>query len=157
MVKWITIFLNNWFCIDFGKLYVANSVSLATRVRADILKAVAKRCTDQNDDKIKPKGCCWKFVVTIKWLVTLLLDHLSIGQALRWWTKKKNGVCIWFGKQLCLKEGVILKQFLNQLGMCWCIAKSPTPSLFAWWDLWMFPTISCNLVLFMIPCSFGPE
>jgi len=34
---------------DFGRLFLANCVGLATRVRVDILKAIAKRCTEGND------------------------------------------------------------------------------------------------------------
>jgi hypothetical protein len=35
---------------DFGKIFIANSVSLGTRIRIDILKAIAKKCTDEKLD-----------------------------------------------------------------------------------------------------------
>jgi hypothetical protein len=31
---------------DFGKIHIANSVSLATRIRVDILKAIARQFSD---------------------------------------------------------------------------------------------------------------
>jgi hypothetical protein len=34
---------------DFGRLFLANCVGLATRVRVDIMKALAKRCTEGKD------------------------------------------------------------------------------------------------------------
>ena len=34
----------------FGKLFIANSVTLATRVRSDILNAIAKRCSNDVED-----------------------------------------------------------------------------------------------------------
>ncbi len=34
---------------DFGRLFLANCVGLATRVRVDVMKAIAKRCTEGND------------------------------------------------------------------------------------------------------------
>ena len=36
--------------IDFGRLFVANSVTQATRVRLEILKAIAKRCSSPDED-----------------------------------------------------------------------------------------------------------
>jgi hypothetical protein len=33
---------------DFGRLFIANSVNLATRVRVDVLKALARKISDQN-------------------------------------------------------------------------------------------------------------
>ena len=36
--------------VDFGKLFIANSVTLATRVRSDILTAIAKRCSSDIED-----------------------------------------------------------------------------------------------------------
>ena len=36
--------------VDLGKLFVANSVTLATRVRTDILKAIAQRCSNGSED-----------------------------------------------------------------------------------------------------------
>ena len=36
--------------VDFGKLFIANSVTLATRVRSDILTAIAKRCSNDIED-----------------------------------------------------------------------------------------------------------
>jgi hypothetical protein len=35
---------------DFGKVFIANSVSLGTRVRIDILKAIAKKYTNEKQD-----------------------------------------------------------------------------------------------------------
>ena len=34
----------------YGRLFVANSVTLATRVRSDILKVIAQRCANDNED-----------------------------------------------------------------------------------------------------------
>jgi hypothetical protein len=34
----------------YGRLFVANSVTLATRVRSDILKVIAQRCTNDSED-----------------------------------------------------------------------------------------------------------
>jgi hypothetical protein len=35
---------------DYGKVFIANSVSLGTRVRIDILKAIAKKFTGEKED-----------------------------------------------------------------------------------------------------------
>ena len=35
---------------DFGRIYLANSVTLATRVRVDIMKAMAKKFTTERED-----------------------------------------------------------------------------------------------------------
>ena len=34
----------------YGRMFVANSVTLATRVRSDVLKAIAKRCSNDKED-----------------------------------------------------------------------------------------------------------
>ena len=36
--------------VDLGKLFVANSVTLATRVRTDILKAIAQKCSNDKEE-----------------------------------------------------------------------------------------------------------
>ena len=36
--------------VDFGKLFIANSVTLASRIRSDILTAIAKRCSNDTED-----------------------------------------------------------------------------------------------------------
>ena len=37
---------------SYGRLFVANSVTLATRVRTDILKAIAQRCSNGREDLV---------------------------------------------------------------------------------------------------------
>ena len=36
--------------VDFGKLFIANSVTLATRVRSDIPKTIARKCSSDKED-----------------------------------------------------------------------------------------------------------
>ena len=52
--------------VDFGKLYVANCITLATRVRSDILKAIARVCTVQGKEELYAAVFCSRPVLHVK-------------------------------------------------------------------------------------------